>query len=422
MSKKLCIICLAIPLLFTGCNSDTATTSSTSSISSTETSHTSDENTGSSQSRLSIGEPLTWGTELETASLEAKATDWNSFDLPEDRDLWEMGIVGDKVILSLLIPPENADAQMSTQTEYVALDAATNESTSLGTFSHHSEGIDSSFSVADRYYVIAMASYEEEVMHGYILIYDAQTNTMKTADSYAVETYGYKQFAGAVGETGVAYWYEEAGTGEIVVRYYDFATGTAKEIWRQEPTESDGFAPMAIAGSDTGIALLMQKSMEKLSAECPTHLLWIGTDGSLLKKEDLPIEDVGGRTSYTIESFSITGDCYSITTKNNNTVLLFKREGDTLRPLSMKEPLPQRQYELAKENRLYFSTLPQSGAMLSAVQLDLTAETITHYNVNGTAGDRNYIEYFGNDAVFIVCTNPGEFSVGTSSYYYKKLS
>ncbi len=407
---------LSLALLLTGCSQNTESTTST--FSRVESAVDSEYGQAT---RLSFGEPMAWGTELATAQIAPKVSDWKQFPIEEERDIWNFGVVDSTILLSLNVPPEDAGAQQSTQMEVAALDPESGSMESLGIYPHQYDGAAPCFTVANRYYVMTWGYYEEEQLMGCLMIYDAFNGQLQQADSYAVESYDFVQYAGAVGDDGVAYWYEEAGTGEVVVKYYAFAKKQTTEIWRQERVKSDGFAPVAISGNDTGIALLLQRSDNTLSVEGTTKLRWFGTDGTHIQDEQLPIEDYTSRTDPTIQSFSLTGNWYSIQLKYVNNISLFQRDGDVLIPLAQKEPLPQIQYELANAGKLYFSTMPQSGAMLSAMQMDLEAETLTYYNVNGDPGMSNYKEYFANDAALIICMDPTSLSTKTSSYYFRTL-
>ncbi len=423
MRKLLFFILLSTCIFCTGCSVSTTQPDSSMIDTNPSTSEADSAEDGSVVvCEIAGGEPIAWGTETEPLAFSPKESDWKLLNAPDNRVLWDATILGDKIILCLSVVPEDANAQMSTEMELGVLDPASGTYTSLGITPHQYSDLHSAFPIGDQYFAMTKSAYDEDgILYGDLLIYNAGTGTLQTADSFA-RTEDTAQHAAAVGEQGVVYWFTEHETKDTVVRYYDFAKGTASELWRQKKADAGGLSPTAIAYDGTDVLLLMQPAAGSSAQNTGTQLYRLALDGSLLKSETLPLERFIGRDTLTVEHFSIHGDYYYIQIKQGSHKLLFKREENRFTQIDMTDPALISLHNSASADLLPFSAFPRNDSELLYMRLDLTAETVASYTIDIAAAEHNYMQILGKNAILAIRSDAATLSLEGASYYYKPLS
>ncbi len=367
------------------------------------------------------GSPIDWENNMTEAVMEPEESAWQKLNVPDDRTLWEMAEVGQKIVLGLLVEPDNAGAQMSKEMELGILDPATGEYTSVGTTPHQYSGM--GVAASDQFYAIVKSCYNEEgVLYGDLTVLDVRDGTLETVDQFEMPAPHDGIHLTSVGGKGVAYWYTDGTTGELAVHYYDFSKKTVAELLRQQDDPASDLALFAICSDGQDIGLLWQTDEDSRARESVTQLSWMDTTGKPLKTEILPLESYLSKSSVTLDKFAMTGDYYYFKAKHSTQHILMKRDGSSFATIAIDDLDPSALNSISESGCISFSAFSKETDKLSYKQIFTEEKALTNFTLSIAQENNQYTEIFTEDTLFVVRSLAGSLSSEGTSYYYKDLN
>lgn len=366
------------------------------------------------------GSPVDWEQKKTEAVMEPEESAWQKLNVPEDRTLWEMAEVNKKIVLGLLVEPDNAGAQMSTEMEIGILDPATGTYTSAGTTPHQYSGM--SLAASDQFYAMVKSSYDEEgTLYGDLTLLDVRDGTMETVDRFPMPAPHDGVHLTSVGGKGVAHWYTDGATGETVVHYYDFVKKTTSELLRQKDDPASDLSVAAICSDGTDIALLWQTDESSRARESVTQLCWMDTAGAPLRTEILPLESYLNKSAVTIEKFAMCGNYYYFKTKHSTQHVFLAKDGTSFTTIPVDDLEPLSLCSISENGCISFSAFSKESNKLYYKQITADKKSYTHFMLTIAQENNNYTEIFTDDTLFVVRSLAGSLSSEGTSYYYKDL-
>ncbi len=164
----------------------------------------------------------------------------------------------------------------------------------------------------DRYFIMASCNEVNGEMNGNIIMYDIQTDSLKTVDKF--KTHNIVEFLTPVGENAIAYFYYEAQTQDWVVKHYDIEKNNSKEIFRHTNLNDIQISPMSITSDGKDIALVIQFVEGDVYH---TQLAWITPEGDWCKTEEIDLYNFF-KKEYEITDFKINNNNYYLKAKIND--------------------------------------------------------------------------------------------------------
>jgi len=141
--------------------------------------------------------------------------------------------------------------------------------------------------IGDRYFVIIPSTYETDGVKSTVYVYDIQTQSFYVGDEFHAA--GIEQYIANISNERLAYFYLEEGTGDGVIRIYDFEENTSSEVYRCA-IKDNGYYPAALCSEVNKLLPVLQRYDEDLQAE--TLIREIDLEGNELKEYNLTAFDV----------------------------------------------------------------------------------------------------------------------------------
>ena len=269
---KLLTLFMAIPLIFTGCQSDNNRNSLDSSVSSTY-----DTKTDVKQLKLK-NDTYTELKHNSTSIIKLEEFDLQAADIPTKGTISAISCVNDELLVEIYPDDE------SNCVEIGAFDPYNNAYKKIKRMPFSAAYGEYSCVLGDRYFIMASCNEVDGEMNGSIIMYDVQTGSFDTIDEF--KTYNIVEFLTPVGKNAIAYFFYEAQTQDWVVKYYDIEKNNSKEIFRHTNLNDIQISPMSITSDGKDIALVIQFIENDVYH---TQLAWISPKGDWYKTEEIDL-------------------------------------------------------------------------------------------------------------------------------------